>query len=162
EHLQIDVEDAKISYRNRSLALQRSQLADALRNRMKQNDDHSRLILETVKHIVTLSNAIIECQQEVREKEQKLNDVKRKRLSLKNAEQQKLLEINTMVKQQKEEQANMEVSKTLEKIHGNLQKEREITTIIQHVFQHIIIGSRINWAEDPSLKAVVLQLEKDV
>ncbi|CAN0336282.1 unnamed protein product [Bubo scandiacus] len=161
EVLQRDLEEAKISFENKTLALQRSQLVIALRNRMKQNDNDSRLIMETVKHIVMLSRAIIEYQQQAREKEQKLIDIKRKRLSLKKAAE-KLLQIDTVVKKQKEAQASTQVSKMLEKMHDNLQKEREMTTVIQHVFQNIIIGSRINWAEDPSLKAIVLQLEKNV
>ncbi|NXE80150.1 CENPH protein, partial [Cochlearius cochlearius] len=121
-----------------------------------------RLIVETMKHIVTLSKTIIEYQQQVREKEQKLIDVKRRRLSLKKAGGQKLLKIQTMMKKQKEEQASMKVSGILEKMNNNFQKERHITTVIQNVFQNIIIGSRVNWAEDPSLKAIVLKLEKNV
>ncbi|NXQ83131.1 CENPH protein, partial [Nyctibius grandis] len=121
-----------------------------------------RLIMETMKQIVTLSKAVIECHQQAHEKEQKLIDIKKKRLSLKKAGGQKLLQIHTMMKKQKEEQASTKVSETLEKIRNNLRKERDMTTVIQNVFQNIIIGSRVNWAEDPSLKAIVLKLEKNV
>ncbi|XP_035748719.1 centromere protein H isoform X1 [Egretta garzetta] len=160
--LEKDLEEVKVSLENKTLALQRIQVMVALRNKMKQNDNDSRLIMETTKHIVTLSKTIIDYQQQVREKEQKLIDIKRKRLSLKKAGGQKLLQIHTMMKKQKEEQAGMNVSTTLEKMRDNFQKERHITTIIQNVFQNIIIGSRVNWAEDPYLKAIVLQLEKNV
>nr|7PB4_H Chain H, Centromere protein H [Homo sapiens] len=44
----------------------------------------------------------------------------------------------------------------------NLQMEIKITTVIQHVFQNLILGSKVNWAEDPALKEIVLQLEKNV
>ncbi|XP_059689463.1 centromere protein H [Gavia stellata] len=162
QDLERDVEEVKVSFQNKTLALQRMQLMFALRNKMKQNDNDSRLIVETMKRIVLLSQAVIESQQQAREKEQKLIDIKRKRLSLKKAGRQKLLQIHTMMKKQKEEQASMEVTEMLEKIRNNLQKERAMTTVIQNVFQNIIIGSRINWAEDPSLKAIVLQLEKNV
>ncbi|KFV44011.1 Centromere protein H, partial [Gavia stellata] len=162
QDLERDVEEVKVSFQNKTLALQRMQLMFALRNKMKQNDNDSRLIVETMKRIVLLSQAVIESQQQAREKEQKLIDIKRKRLSLKKAGRQKLLQIHTMMKKQKEEQACMEVTEMLEKIRNNLQKERAMTTVIQNVFQNIIIGSRINWAEDPSLKAIVLQLEKNV
>ncbi|KFQ99571.1 Centromere protein H, partial [Opisthocomus hoazin] len=162
EDLERDMEEVKVSFQNKTLALQRIQLTFALRNKMQQNDSDSRLIMETVKHIVMLSTAIIDCQQQAREKEQKLIDIKRKRLLLKKAGQQKLQQIHTMIRKQKEEQASMKVNEALEKIHNKLQKERKMTTVIQNVFQNIIIGSRVNWAEDPSLKAIVLQLEKDV
>ncbi|KFO83514.1 Centromere protein H, partial [Buceros rhinoceros silvestris] len=160
--LEKDMEEVKVSFENKTLALQRMQLTDALRNKLNQNDDDSQLIVETMRKIVMLSKTVVEHQQQAREKEQKLTDIKRKRLLLKKAGGQKLLQIQTMLKKQKEKKANMKVNEILEKIHNNLQKEREMTTVIQNVFQNIIIGSRVNWAEDPSLKAIVLQLEKNV
>ncbi|NXS16391.1 CENPH protein, partial [Mystacornis crossleyi] len=119
------------------------------------------LILETMKHIVLLSRTIIEYQQQAHQKEQQLIDIKRKRLLLKKDGGQKLQQIQTVMTKQKEKQASVNVSET-EKLLDKLEKERQMTTIIQNVFQTIIIGSRVNWAEDPSLKAIVLQLEKNV
>ncbi|KAM9591266.1 centromere protein H-like [Morphnus guianensis] len=58
--------------------IKRFQLMDALRNKVKQNDNDSCLILETMKHIILLSTAILESQQQAHEMEQKLNDIKRK------------------------------------------------------------------------------------
>ncbi|NWV86413.1 CENPH protein, partial [Dasyornis broadbenti] len=158
QDLQRDIEEVKLSFRNKTLALQRIQITDALRNKVNQDDEDSRLILETMKHIVLLSRTIIEYQQQVHQKEQQLIDIKRKRLSLKSDGGQKLKQ---MMKKQKEKQANVNVTET-EKMRDKTEKEREMTTIIQNVFQNIIIGSRVNWAEDPSLKAIVLQLEKNV
>ncbi|KFW69413.1 Centromere protein H, partial [Pygoscelis adeliae] len=162
EGLEREMEELKVSFQNKTLALQRIQLMVALRNKVKQNDNDSRLITETMKHVIKLSKAVVECQQQAREKEQKLMDIKRKRLSLKKAGRQKLLQIHTMMKKQREEKTRMKVSGMMEKIRNNLEKEREMTIVIQNVFQSIIIGSRVNWAENPSLKAVVLQLEKNV
>ncbi|KFP57649.1 Centromere protein H, partial [Cariama cristata] len=162
EDLEKDMEKVKVSFQNRTLALQRMQLMDVLRNKVKENDDDSRLIVKTMKRIVMLSQTIIEYQQQAREKEQKLIDIRRKRVLLKQAGAHKLRQIRTMVENQKKEEASMKVSKMLEKMHNSLQKERNLTTVIQNVFQAIIIGSRVNWAEDPSLKAIVLQLEKSV
>uniref|UniRef100_A0A8B9P7S6 Centromere protein H n=1 Tax=Apteryx owenii TaxID=8824 RepID=A0A8B9P7S6_APTOW len=162
EDLEREIEEVKVSFQNKTLVLQRIQLMDTLRNKVKQNDDDSRLILETMKHIIMLSTAILESQQQAREMEEKLNDIKKKRLLLKQAGGNKLLQIHTTMKKQKKELASMEVGEMLEKIRNNLQKEKEMTTLIQNIFQNIIIGSRVNWAEDPSLKAIVLQLEKNV
>ncbi|NXB24054.1 CENPH protein, partial [Rhagologus leucostigma] len=161
QDLQRDIEGVKVSFWNKTLALKRIQIMDALRNKVSQDDEESRLILETMKHIVLLSRTIIEYQQQAHQKEQQLIDIKRKRLSLKKDGGQKLQEIQTMMKKQKEKQASVNVTET-EKLLDKLEKERQMTTIIQNVFQTIIIGSRVNWAEDPSLKAIVLQLEKNV
>ncbi|NXG15262.1 CENPH protein, partial [Grallaria varia] len=158
EDLQSDVEETEVSFRNKMLALQRIQLTDALRNKANQGDKDSCLILETIKRIVLLSRTIIKYKQQAREKEQQLTAIKRKRLSLKKDEGQKLHQIQTMKKKQKE-QGNVNLTEA--KMNCNLEKEREMTTVIQNVFQNIIIGSRVNWAEDPSLKAIVLQVEKN-
>ncbi|XP_072778381.1 centromere protein H [Taeniopygia guttata] len=161
EHLENDIEEVKVSFHNKMLALQRTQISDALRNKLKQGDEDSRLILETMKHLVLLSQTIIDYQKKIHEKEQQLINIRRERLSLKVYGGQKLQQIQTMMKRQKEKQASMDVRK-IEKMLANLEKEREMTTIIQNVFQNIIVGSKVNWAEDPSLKAIVLQLGKNV
>ncbi|NWZ95775.1 CENPH protein, partial [Nesospiza acunhae] len=119
------------------------------------------LILETMKHIVLLSRTIIDCQQRVHQKEQQLIDIKKERLSLKKYGGEKLQQIHNMMKRQKEKQAYVNVAET-EKMRNKLEKERQMTSIIQNVFQGIIIGSGVNWAEDQALKAVVLQLEKNL
>ncbi|NXD99996.1 CENPH protein, partial [Chaetorhynchus papuensis] len=161
QELQRDIEEVKVSFQNKMLALQRVQIMDALRNRVNQDDEETRRILETMKHIVLLSRTIMEYQQQVHQKEQQLIEIKRKRLSLKIDGGQKLKQIQTMMKRQKEKQARVNVTET-QKLLDKLEKEKQMTTVIQNMFQAIIIGSRVNWAEDPSLKAIVLQLEKNV
>ncbi|XP_068032238.1 centromere protein H [Anomalospiza imberbis] len=158
--LERDVEEAKVTFQNKMLALQRIQIMDALRNKLKKDDEDSSLILEAMKRIVLLSRAIIGCQQKVHQKEQQLINMKRKRLSLKKHGGQKLQQINTMVKRQKEKKASVNVAET-ERMLDKLESEKQKTAIVQHMFQNIIIGSKVNWAEDPSLKAVVLLLEKN-
>ncbi|XP_074850363.1 centromere protein H isoform X4 [Carettochelys insculpta] len=135
EDLEREMEQVKVSFQNKTLVLQRIQLMDALRTKLRYNDGDSKLILETLKHILMLSSAILESQQQVRELEEKLNEIKKRRFALKQAGERKLLQIHTLKKKQKEELEGME---------------------------SIIIGSKVNWAADPVLKAIVLQLEKNV
>ncbi|NXI73336.1 CENPH protein, partial [Anseranas semipalmata] len=162
EDLEREVEEVKTSFASKTLALQRIQLADALRNKLTENDDDTRLIVETLKHTIMLNQAILESEQQRREIEEKLNDIRKKRLFLKQAGGQKLLQIHATMRKKKMELASMEVGEMMKGIYKNIQNEREMTTLIQNIFQNIIIGSRVNWAEDPSLKAIVLQLEKNV
>ncbi|KAI6058293.1 Centromere protein H [Aix galericulata] len=137
------------------------QFANALQKKMAENDGEARLIVDTLLNIVELSKAIIEFQRETRYTEDKINAIRRKRLILKQTEEDKIQKIHLMMKKMKE-LGSKEVNELLEKIRENLQTEKEMTTAIQNVFQSIIIGSHVNWAEDPSLKAIVLQLEKDI
>ncbi|XP_039946514.1 centromere protein H [Hirundo rustica] len=157
--LQRSIEEVKVSFQNKNLALQRVQIMDALRNKLEQDDEDSRLILETMKQIGLLSRTIIEYQQQADQKEQQMTDMRRKRLSLKADERQKLQQIQTVMKRQKKKQASVNVTGRANRLK-KLERERQMTSIIQNVFQNIIIGSRVNWAKDPSLKAIVLRLEK--
>ncbi|XP_041884136.1 centromere protein H isoform X1 [Corvus kubaryi] len=161
QDLQRETEEVKVSFQNKALALQRIQIMDILRNKVNQDDEESRLILETMKHIISLSQTIIEYQQRAHSKEQQLIDIKRKRLSLKKDIGQKLRQIQNMMKREREKQAAVNAT-AKQKLFDKLEQERQTTTVIQNVFQSIIIGSGVNWAEDPSLKTIVLQLEKNV
>ncbi|NWU44152.1 CENPH protein, partial [Hylia prasina] len=154
-----NIEEVKVSLQNKTMALQRIQIMDALRNKLEQDDKDSRLIRETMKQIGLLSRTIIEYQQQANQKEEQVIDIKRKRRSLK-VEGQKLQQIH-MMDREKEKQASMNVTVTEDRL-DELEQEKQMTAVIQNVFQNLIIGSRVNWAQDPSLKAIVLQLEKNV
>ncbi|NXQ27268.1 CENPH protein, partial [Alaudala cheleensis] len=119
------------------------------------------LILETMKHIVLLSQTIIEYQQFYCSPNYLMLNFPNYVIALKKDGGRKLQQIQTMMKSQKEKQASVNVIET-EKMLNKLEQERHMTTVIQNVFQNLIIGSRVNWAEDPSLKAIVLQLEKNL
>uniref|UniRef100_A0A8C8RVD6 Centromere protein H n=1 Tax=Pelusios castaneus TaxID=367368 RepID=A0A8C8RVD6_9SAUR len=135
EDLEKEMEQVKISFQNKTLVLQRIQLMDALRNKLRENDSDSKFILETIKHIIMNSTAILESQQQARELEEKLNEIKKKRFSLKRAGEQKLLQIHSLKKKQKEELEGMGVGEMLKRISRNLQKETQMTTLIQNIFQ---------------------------
>ncbi|XP_034956157.1 centromere protein H isoform X2 [Zootoca vivipara] len=161
EDLGKELEELKLSHKHKTLALQRLQVNDALRAKLRNNDDNSKLIWETIEHIMMLSTAVIKSKQQSRELEEKLNEVKRRKQPLRQAIDCKLADIHNMKMKQKEELENMEVSEMLKKARGKLQKEIEMTTLIQNIFQ-LITGSQVNWLEDPALKEIVLQLEKNV
>ncbi|XP_064032857.1 centromere protein H [Pogoniulus pusillus] len=160
ENLGKDIEEVKASFQNKTLALQRIQVTAALRQKVMQKDDDSRPITETVKQIALLSNAITEHEQQAHEKEQKLLDIKRRRFSLQKSGEQVLQEIQT-VKKKVAKRKGREMSGPLEKVH-KLKEEKDIIVLIQNIFQNVVIGSRVNWAEDPSLKNTLLQLEKNI
>uniref|UniRef100_A0A803T3W4 Centromere protein H n=1 Tax=Anolis carolinensis TaxID=28377 RepID=A0A803T3W4_ANOCA len=135
EVLEREMDEMEISYRNKTLALQRIQVADALRNKLMDEDEDSKFIRDTTKHIIMLSTAILQSEQQSRELEEKLNEVKRSRIALKRAGECKLAQIRDIKRKRKAELENMKVGEILEKVHGDLQKKIKITTIVQNVFQ---------------------------
>ncbi|OCU02444.1 centromere protein H isoform X2 [Xenopus laevis] len=153
-----DIEDLKVSYQNKTMVLQRMQFVNALLNKIQDNNNESRLIQEKFTHISTLSSAVINSQQETRELEDRLYDIRKKRLVLKELGSAKMLEIQTLKsnwKANREETQNEKI-KRLNKI---LKDEIDSTTVLQNVFQNIILASHVDWAKDPQLTDIVLKLE---
>ncbi|EDM10218.1 rCG44590, isoform CRA_d [Rattus norvegicus] len=120
------------------------------------------LLTDDMKHVMQLQKLIMKSQEESKELEKKLLDVRKKRLQLKQASRSKLLEIQTERNKQKEDVDKMENSEVVKAMKDKLQLEIKITTVIQHAFQGLILGSKTNWAEDPALRELVLQLEKNL
>ncbi|XP_021106351.1 centromere protein H [Heterocephalus glaber] len=162
EDLQNEIEEVKIALEMKSLALSRMQLSAALKNDLEKINTGNSVLMDTMKEVLKLNKSVMKLQQESWELEEKLLDVRKKRFQLKQASESKLLEIQTEKKKQKEELASMENSDKIKTMKQSLQREIQIATVIQHVFQNLILGSKVNWAADPALKETVLELEKDL
>ncbi|XP_032135129.1 centromere protein H isoform X2 [Sapajus apella] len=143
EELENEIEEAKIAFEIKQLAI-------------------DSVLMDNMKHLLKLNKLVMKLQQESWDLEEKLLDIRKKRLQLKQASESKLLEIQTEKNKQKIDLDGMENSERIKIIRQNLQMEIKITTVIQHVFQNLILGSKVNWAEDSALKEIVLQLEKNV
>ncbi|KAM8960849.1 centromere protein H [Pelodytes ibericus] len=161
KELQKEIENVKVSYRNKTMVLQRMQQVQALLIKLQEQTHESRLINDTIKHAVELSSLTLKAQAETRDLEEKIYEVKKKRLSLKEKGSSIMLEIQTFKKKQKCDLEEIE-NTNVKKICKVLEQEMNITTVTQNVYQHLILGSRVNWAEDPKLKDMVLNLEKDI
>ncbi|XP_065595827.1 centromere protein H [Cyrtonyx montezumae] len=155
-----EVEKVKAAFESKALVLQRIQLMDALRNRVKQSDSRTRLIMETMKDIIMINWEILQAHQQTRTIRENLNEIRRQRYFLKQEEGEKVLQMFTTMRKRKEV-VRKKMAEKLKSIHENVQYERKVTMLIQNILQNIVVGCQINWAKDPSLKAIILQLEKD-
>ncbi|XP_007947375.1 centromere protein H [Orycteropus afer afer] len=162
EGLENEIEEAKIAFEMKNLALDSIQLSAALKDNLEKVNTTTSLLTDSMKRVLELNKLIMTLQQESWDLEEKLLDVRKKRLQLKQASESKLLEIQAEKNKQKDDLDSMENSDKIKAIRQNLQEEIQIATVIQHVFQNIILGSKANWAEDPALKETVLQLEKNL
>ncbi|KAM6224345.1 centromere protein H [Rhynchocyon petersi] len=162
ESLEHEIEEAKSTFEMKNLALNRMKLSTALKNNLEDTNVKTSLFMDNMKHILTLNKLIMASQKESWNLEEKLRDIRKKRLQLKQASKSKLLQIQTEKKKQKEDLDNMESSSKINALRRDLQVEIKITTVIQHVFQNLILGSKTNWAQNPALKKIVLQLEKNI
>ncbi|XP_036165272.1 centromere protein H isoform X1 [Myotis myotis] len=162
EDLENEIEEVKIAFEMKKLALDRMQLSRALRKNLEESNIQTSELMDNMKHILKLNKIIMKLQQESWDLEEKLLNVKKKRFELKRASESKFLEIQTEKNKEKDALASMENSDKIKTLQQKLQKEIQITTVIQHVFQNLILGSKVNWAEDSALKETVLQLEKNL
>nr|XP_001489919.2 centromere protein H [Equus caballus] len=162
EDQEAEIEEVKIAVEMKKLALDRMQLSTALKKNLEKTDTKTSVLMDHMKHVLKLNKLIMKSQQESWDLEEKLLDVRKKRLQLKQASESKLLEIQTEKNKQKDDLDSMENSDKIKTIQQNLQMEIQITTVIQHVFQNLILGSKANWAEDSAFKETVLQLEKNL
>ncbi|XP_006900104.1 PREDICTED: centromere protein H [Elephantulus edwardii] len=162
ESLENEIDEAKTALEIKNLALERIQLSGALTNHMENTNIKTSWLMDNMKHILTLNKSIMASQQESWDLEEKLLDIRKKRLQLKQASQSKFLEIQTEKNKQKKDMESMENSDRINAIQQELQAEIKVATVVQHVFQNIILGSKVNWAQDDALKEIVFQLEKNI
>ncbi|XP_023401289.1 centromere protein H isoform X3 [Loxodonta africana] len=135
EGLENEVEEAKIAFEIKNLALDRMQLSAALKNTLEKTDFKTSLLMDNMKHVLELNKLIMTSQQESWDLEEKLLDIRKKRLQLKQASESKLFEIQTEQNKQKDDLDNMGNSDKIKAIRKNLEREIQITTVIQNVFQ---------------------------
>ncbi|XP_032254898.1 centromere protein H-like [Phoca vitulina] len=162
EDLENEMEDVKIAFDIKTLALDRMQLSTALKKNLEKINPKTNALMDNMKHVLKLNKLIMKSHQESWDLEEKLLDARKKRLQLKQASESKLLEIQTEKNKQKDDLANTENSDKIKTIPQNLQMEIQIMTVIQHVFQNLLLGSKANWAEESAFKETVLQLEKNL
>ncbi|KAM4707479.1 centromere protein H [Discoglossus pictus] len=161
EELGKEIQKMKVSYQNKTMVLHRIQHSHALLSKMQENSSVSKLIKTNLDHILGLSASIIKLQQVSRDLEEKVNEVRKKRIKLKELASEIMAETRAIKEGWKSELKAVE-SEKMTKVCEFIKKEAEITIVVQNVFQRLILGSRVNWAKEPELKNIVLKLEKNV
>ncbi|XP_063819419.1 centromere protein H isoform X1 [Pseudophryne corroboree] len=159
KNLEKEVDKLRTIFRNKRLVLDRLHVSDVMFDKIFEKSTEAQLIGKTMEHSTDLSILLIQSQEEISILEEQLMEVKKKRMHLAESS-------STMMAQFKKEKENpfkyLEESDNskIKNISKRLSKERDVTTVLQNVFQRLIIGSCANWAEDPKLREVVPKLGK--
>ncbi|XP_067884903.1 centromere protein H isoform X2 [Heterodontus francisci] len=158
--LEKELEDVSVSFQHRTLALHRLQFTHALREAAQMNDEEGKLIMKTIKHSLDLCSEILATQEEVHTLENAVLEVQKQRLMLKRKMQGVLKDMRAEKRKQQQllQQLENELPKRGEK---NLLEHVKIVTLIQKVLQGVVLASGVNWAKDPELKEIILQLENN-
>ncbi|XP_048449812.1 centromere protein H, partial [Rhincodon typus] len=158
--LEKELEDVSFSFQQKTMALHRLQFTHAVREAAQKNDEEGKLTMKTIKHSLDLCSEIIATQKEVHTLENAVLEVQKQRLMLKRKMQGVLQDMKAEKRKQQQllQQLQDELPKRGEK---NLLEHVKMVTLIQKVLQGVILSSGVNWAKDPVLKEIVLQLENN-
>ncbi|XP_066458923.1 centromere protein H isoform X2 [Eleutherodactylus coqui] len=130
--LQKEIEVLKAGYHNKSLVLRRIQLYDAIDNKLLEHSRESQLIHETMAHNMDLCHHILKSQKAAITLDEKLIDVRKKRMKLKET----CTEVMAALKAMKEQNNFAQVDNpSFKKINAFIAKEIDVVTVIQNAFQ---------------------------
>uniref|UniRef100_A0A8C4S524 Centromere protein H-like n=1 Tax=Erpetoichthys calabaricus TaxID=27687 RepID=A0A8C4S524_ERPCA len=156
----IELYTAKIQHQKTSLTLQRAQVACTISEKVVKEDKQTETIKETVNHTLLLCSQILKLQEECNKLRSQVREVRKERLILKKDSLMNVEEIRKVSKMKEEKVQSME-SEVLKRGQEYLEKYLHMAALTGNVFQGLILGSNVNWATDPHLREIILQLEKN-
>ncbi|KAI7798053.1 centromere protein H [Triplophysa rosa] len=152
-----EIEQARLSYFNKTLVLNRMQIWNVLIDKIIQNDADAESLKALTDQNTELCEQTLKIIKETRELQDQITDIQKERLELKEQIKKKMQEINEW-KQVKENLGEVQ-QRAKERAEAVLEKYQKVTTILQNVLRGIILASKVNWRDDPKLKDVVMGLE---
>ncbi|XP_064153107.1 centromere protein H [Anguilla rostrata] len=153
-----EIEEAKISHCNKTLALHRMQVWKAVSDKLKQSDTEADAMRATTNHTQDLCSKVMKLQQESRELQDQIIGLQKQKLELKRLTHEKMREMEEL-KRVREHPEEGKYSKVLQKAQSVLEKYQKMTTVTQNVLRGVILASRIHWRDDPKLRDIALGLE---
>ncbi|XP_069811282.1 centromere protein H-like isoform X3 [Dendropsophus ebraccatus] len=172
-NVRIPLENQICSVKNKELALMRCctfykhcinqqdkqmmQTYNALLNVLEKDATQRRPIMAVMNHSMDICKQILVIQQSNRHLEEQLVNIRKTRIEIRMKQQelfQKLKYSETTNRKIRDLEA-----KTEDKGRETMQSVTHKIIIIQEVFQRLILSSRINWAEDPYLRNLILRMK---
>lgn len=155
-----ELEDAKNTHFNKTLALHRMQVWHAIAEKLQQNDPEAIAMKKHTDRSLDLCSQIKELQQESTDLHDKITEIQKQRLELKRLTQEKMKEIEEL-KNQKEHPELEKYKTVLQKGQSHLEKYQKMASMTQNVLRGIILASKVNWSDDPKLRDIAMALENN-
>ncbi|XP_066499773.1 centromere protein H isoform X2 [Hoplias malabaricus] len=151
------VEQARVSHFNKTLALSRMQVWNAVVEKLVQDDSEDMSLRTMVDENADLCEKTLKLVKETRELQDQITDIQKQRLEIKGHIKKKMQEINEI--KQMENNQDQAQKQVVERAEAILQKYQKIATISQNVLRGIILASRVHWSDDPKLREIAMGLE---
>ncbi|KAK3540426.1 hypothetical protein QTP70_030976 [Hemibagrus guttatus] len=152
-----EIEEARTSHFNKTLALNRMQVWNVIIEKLIQDNAGALPLKAIVDENADLCEKALKVIKETRELQDQITDIQKERLEMKGLIKSKMQEINAL-KKMGENQGKAQ-KQAMERAEEILQKYKKIATISQNVLRGIILASRVNWIDDPKLKDIAMGLE---
>ncbi|MCJ8734772.1 hypothetical protein PDJAM_G00239220 [Pangasius djambal] len=152
-----EIEQARTSHFNKTLALNRMQVWNVIIEKLIQDNAGAASLKAVVDENADLCEKAMKVIKETRELQDQITDIQKERLEMKGLIKNKMQEINEL-KQMGENQGEAQ-KRAMERAEEVLQKYKKIATISQNVLRGIILASRVNWISDPKLRDIAMGLE---
>ncbi|XP_060788299.1 centromere protein H [Neoarius graeffei] len=152
-----EIEQARTSYFNKTLALNRMQIWNVIIEKLIHDNAGAAPLKAVVDENADLCEKAMKIIKETRQLQDRITDIQKERLELKGVIKNKMQDINEL-KQMGENQGEAQ-KQAVERAEEILQKYKKIATISQNVLRGIILASRVNWIDDPKLKDIAMGLE---
>ncbi|XP_076007061.1 centromere protein H [Genypterus blacodes] len=154
-----ELERLKTIHFNSRLTLHRMQIWRAVKQKLKQNDPEAEEMKDVRLRFMALCSQIKQLQQESRELHGEITEIQKKRLEMKRLMHEKMREMEELTSK-KEHPDSGKNRAALEKGQANLEKYKRMAVMTQNVLRGILFACRVNWMDDPKLRAVGMTLEE--
>ncbi|CAL8346565.1 unnamed protein product [Lota lota] len=153
-----ELEEAKTDQFIKTLPLHRMQMWHAMAEKLKQNNPESDSIKAASDRCMALCSQIKQLQQESRDMEDQVTDTRKKRLELKRLTREKMKAMDQLMC--KWDPPELEKYKAAQqKGQLNMEKYKTMIVLTQNVLRGILLACKINWLDDPKIKAIAMTLE---
>ncbi|XP_028811208.1 centromere protein H [Denticeps clupeoides] len=152
-----ELEEARIAHCNKTLALNRAEILNAVFEKMTQIDAEADEMRTLSNRNADLCSRIRKLQQESHDLQDQITKMQIKRRETKGHIKEKMLEL-TELKQMRENKGEVH-QHIVDRAESVLEKYQKIATISQNVLRGIILASRVNWIDDPKLRGIAMGLE---
>ncbi|XP_056423408.1 centromere protein H isoform X2 [Hyla sarda] len=152
----VPLENEICSVKNKELALMRMQTFNALLNVLQKDTTQRRSIMGVMNHSKDICKQIMVLQQNNRQLEEKLVNTRKSRIEIR-MKQQELFQSLKYSEITNRKIRDLEAKKH-DKGRETIQSDANKIIIVHEIFQRLILSSRLNWAENPYLKNLILNM----
>ncbi|KAL2092068.1 hypothetical protein ACEWY4_011866 [Coilia grayii] len=149
------LEETRTNLFNKTLALNRMQVWNAIMAKLIQNNESSVEMKMLAQHSLSRFTRIQKLKQESCELQDQITNLQKERLEMKVLIKKKMQEM-AEVKEARESQAEVE---RLEKADTAMEKHRKFIAVSQNILRGIVLATRMNWMDNTKLADLVMGLE---